>query len=79
MTSLYRWRRIAVNQLCLPSVLSRTLLFLLAELHERTFDFSITGTDRYVATDDLMMAVNAAVTLGRPLSSKANPALAKRN
>ena len=25
------------------------------------------GTDRYVATDDLMMAVNAAVTLGRPL------------
>jgi hypothetical protein len=26
-----------------------------------------TGTDRYVATPDLMMAVNAAVTLARPL------------
>ena len=25
------------------------------------------GTDRYVVTDDLMMAVNAAVVLGRPL------------
>ena len=25
------------------------------------------GTDRYVATDDLMMAVNAALTLERPL------------
>jgi MoxR-like ATPase len=26
-----------------------------------------TGTERYVATDDLMMAVNAAITLERPL------------
>ena len=25
------------------------------------------GTDRYVATEDLRMAVNAAVTLQRPL------------
>ena len=29
------------------------------------------GTDSYVATEDLMMAVNAAVTLGRPLLVKA--------
>ena len=29
-----------------------------------------TGTDAYVATDDLMMAVNAAVTLERPLLVK---------
>ena len=28
------------------------------------------GTDRYVATDDLMMAVNAAVTLGRPFTGQ---------
>ena len=26
-----------------------------------------TGTDSYIATDDLMMAVNAAITLERPL------------
>jgi MoxR-like ATPase len=28
------------------------------------------GTERYIATDDLMMAVNAAVTLARPLLIK---------
>src|SRR4030095_9887453 len=32
-----------------------------------------TGTDRYVATPDLMMAVNAAVTLARPLLIKGEP------
>src|SRR6476660_7589825 len=31
------------------------------------------GTDRYIATDDLMMAVNAAVTLARPLLIKGEP------
>ena len=31
------------------------------------------GTDTYVATEDLMMAVNAAVTLGRPLLVKGEP------
>jgi MoxR-like ATPase len=31
------------------------------------------GTDSYVATEDLMMAVNAAVTLGRPLLVKGEP------
>jgi MoxR-like ATPase len=36
-----------------------------------------TGTDRYVATDDLMMAVNAAVTLGRPLLVKGEPGTGK--
>ena len=35
------------------------------------------GTDRYVATDDLMMAVNAAVTLGRPLLIKGEPGTGK--
>jgi MoxR-like ATPase len=35
------------------------------------------GTDRYVATDDLMMAVNAAVTLGRPLLVKGEPGTGK--
>ena len=35
------------------------------------------GTDSYVATDDLMMAVNAAVTLGRPLLVKGEPGTGK--
>ena len=35
------------------------------------------GTDRYVATEDLMMAVNAAVTLGRPLLVKGEPGTGK--
>ena len=32
-----------------------------------------TGTDGYVATDDLTVAVNAAVTLQRPLLVKGEP------
>jgi hypothetical protein len=36
-----------------------------------------TGSDQYVATDDLMMAVNAAITLQRPLLVKANRAPAR--
>jgi MoxR-like ATPase len=35
------------------------------------------GTDRYVATDDLTLAVNAAVTLGRPLLIKGEPGTGK--
>jgi MoxR-like ATPase len=36
-----------------------------------------TGTERYVATPDLMIAVNAAVTLGRPLLIKGEPGTGK--
>ncbi|MFO0451779.1 MAG: AAA family ATPase [Pseudomonadota bacterium] len=36
-----------------------------------------TGTDRYVATDDLKTAVNAAVTLARPLLIKGEPGTGK--
>jgi MoxR-like ATPase len=36
-----------------------------------------TGTERYVATDDLMTAVNAAVTLARPLLVKGEPGTGK--
>ena len=36
-----------------------------------------TGTETYVATEDLMMAVNAAVTLGRPLLVKGEPGTGK--
>jgi len=36
-----------------------------------------TGTDRYIATDDLKMAVNAAVTLERPLLVKGEPGTGK--
>ena len=36
-----------------------------------------TGTDSYVATDDLMTAVNAAITLQRPLLIKGEPGTGK--
>jgi MoxR-like ATPase len=35
------------------------------------------GTDRYVATDDLRLAVNAAITLQRPLLVKGEPGTGK--
>ncbi len=35
------------------------------------------GTDSYVATDDLNLAVNAAITLGRPLLIKGEPGTGK--
>jgi MoxR-like ATPase len=35
------------------------------------------GTDNYIATDDLMMAVNAALTLERPLLVKGEPGTGK--
>ncbi|MBT7331584.1 MAG: AAA family ATPase, partial [Oceanospirillaceae bacterium] len=38
---------------------------------------SFTGTDNYVATKDLQMAVNAAVTLQRPLLIKGEPGTGK--
>ncbi len=40
-------------------------------------DMQFTGTDTYVATDDLNMAVNAAVTLERPLLVKGEPGTGK--
>jgi MoxR-like ATPase len=36
-----------------------------------------TGTDRYIATDELMTAVNAAITLARPLLIKGEPGTGK--
>ena len=38
---------------------------------------SFKGTERYVATADLQMAVNAAVTLQRPLLIKGEPGTGK--
>ncbi len=35
------------------------------------------GTQRYVATEDLMMAVNAGITLGRPVLIKGEPGTGK--
>ena len=40
-------------------------------------DTRFTGTSTYVATDDLMMAVNAAVTLERPILVKGEPGTGK--
>ena len=36
-----------------------------------------TGTDQYIATEDLMLAVNAAITLARPLLIKGEPGTGK--
>ena len=36
-----------------------------------------TGTEAYVATDDLKMAVNASITLQRPLLIKGEPGTGK--
>ncbi|AVG17341.1 ATP-binding protein [Chromobacterium vaccinii] len=36
-----------------------------------------TGTEHYIATDDLMMAVNASITLQRPLLIKGEPGTGK--
>ena len=40
-------------------------------------DARFTGTDRYIATPDLTLAVNAAITLGRPLLIKGEPGTGK--
>jgi MoxR-like ATPase len=40
-------------------------------------DQRFTGTDQYVVTEDLMTAVNAAVTLGRPILIKGEPGTGK--
>jgi len=40
-------------------------------------DSRFTGTDHYIATDDLMLAVNAAMTLQRPLLIKGEPGTGK--
>ena len=40
-------------------------------------DKRFSGTDSYVATEELMMAVNASVTLGRPLLIKGEPGTGK--
>ena len=40
-------------------------------------DGRFNGTERYVATGDLAVAVNAAVTLGRPLLVKGEPGTGK--
>ena len=38
---------------------------------------SFTGTDSYIATDDLQLAVNAAMTLQKPLLIKGEPGTGK--
>ncbi len=40
-------------------------------------EIKFVGTDTYVATEDLMMAVNAAITLSRPLLVKGEPGTGK--
>jgi len=60
-------------------LLSDTVGRLSGQFHTRLNGFSMKfeGTDTYVATDDLQMAVNAAVTLQRPLLIKGEPGTGK--
>ena len=44
---------------------------------DKMADEKFTGTSSYIATDDLMMAVNAAVTLERPILVKGEPGTGK--
>jgi len=54
------------------------MLSLTASNQRKGLDFMrFTGTDSYVATDDLTVAVNAAVTLERPLLVKGEPGTGK--
>ena len=48
-----------------------------AKLEVSMAQSKFTGTSTYVATDDLMMAVNAAVTLERPILVKGEPGTGK--
>src|SRR6516165_10872812 len=49
----------------------------IAELGERASMQRFTGTDTYVATQDLQIAVNAAIALERPLLVKGEPGTGK--
>ena len=48
-----------------------------AHSFQRPPDMKFKGSDQYVATDDLMLAVNAAITLKRPLLVKGEPGTGK--
>ena len=53
------------------------MLLVEQRLDESMADSKFTGTSTYVATDDLMVAVNAAVTLERPILVKGEPGTGK--
>jgi MoxR-like ATPase len=56
-------------------MISNVLLGYAVKSRDKRMQF--TGTDTYIATDDLTMAVNAAVTLERPLLVKGEPGTGK--
>ena len=68
-----RRRRVSAFWFDLPD---RTALSALGEGHRRS-RVRFEGTSNYVATDDLKVAVNAAVTLRRPLLVKGEPGTGK--
>ena len=53
------------------------MLLVEQRLDESMADSKFTGTSTYVATEDLMVAVNAAVTLERPILVKGEPGTGK--
>src|SRR6218665_714941 len=59
-----------------PIIAKRLLRFLINDTVIRSMKFQ--GSQNYVATQDLMLAVNAAVTLQRPLLIKGEPGRGKR-
>jgi MoxR-like ATPase len=52
-------------------------MIFLGGINEAMSEQRFSGTDRYVATEDLTTAVNAAVTLGRPILIKGEPGTGK--
>ncbi len=52
-------------------------MIFLGGISEAMSEQRFSGTDRYVATEDLTTAVNAAVTLGRPILIKGEPGTGK--
>src|SRR5438477_9371834 len=62
----------------IPNGISVPAQILQARPHNKaTTSMKFTGTDNYVATDDLKVAVNAAIALERPLLIKGEPGTGK--
>lgn len=65
--------------MCLNHISVNTLLLYTASMTDlqNASDLRFSGTEQYIATDDLKLAVNAALTLGRPLLIKGEPGTGK--
>jgi MoxR-like ATPase len=65
------------NELAEPPIIAARAVIIGSDPSLEREPMKFKGTDSYVATEDLMMAVNAAVTLERPLLIKGEPGTGK--